>query len=399
MTTVATGTGYPRFSEHEMARRRSVAADILASADVADLLVYGADRAGATVQWLTQWPVTREAAVLWSPVEGSVLFVQFANHLDNARALAGGVDVRWGGSSTFETVAEEVGRRPAGRGSNRRVGIVGPVPASAMPTLLAAGVEPVFLDAAFRRARFVKSAEELDWLRRGVALTDATVRALAGARVGMTESALGALVDAASAGEGGTTHIHYFAVTSMTEPSVRVPAQWPSDRRLAQGDVLACEISASWWGYPGQLLRTFTVESEPTPRYAALHEVATAAFDAVLACVRPGATGADLAAAARLIEEAGFTTCDDIVHGYGGGYLPPVVPGGGRPPQHDDVVLEPGMAVVVQPNVVTPASSAGVQTGELVLVTEDGHERLHRYPRGLGRLGAGPEPRDDRPVA
>lgn len=393
MSTAA--RGYPRFSEAEMDHRRSVTAAIMANAGVRDLLVYGADRSGATVQWLTQWPVTREAAVLWSPEAGGVLFVQFANHLDNARTLADGVDVRWGGPSTFATVAEEVGRRPAGRGDHRRLGIVGAVPASAMPALVATGAEPVFLDAAFRRARLVKSAEELDWLRRGVALTDAALHALTAAKEGMTEAEVGALVEGAYVPEGGTTHIHYFAVTSMADPVVRVPAQWPSDRRLRPGDALTCEISASWWGYPGQLLRTFAVGAEPTARYVALHEVAEAAFDAVLACVRPGATGADLAAAARLVEDAGFATCDDVVHGYVGGYLPPVVPGGGRPPQHDDVVLEPGMAVVVQPNVVTRTSQAGVQTGELVLVADGGHERLHRFARGLGRLGAGVHPLDN----
>jgi hypothetical protein len=39
--------------------------------------------------------------------------------------------------------------------------------------------------------------------------------------------------------------------------------------------------------------------------------------------------------------------------------------------------------VVVQPNVVTPDETAGVQTGELLLVTESGAERLHTAPRGL----------------
>jgi len=45
------------------------------------------------------------------------------------------------------------------------------------------------------------------------------------------------------------------------------------------------------------------------------------------------------------------------------------------------------MTVVVQPNVVTPDESAGVQTGELVLVGPDGPERLHQVERGL--LSAG----------
>jgi hypothetical protein len=45
------------------------------------------------------------------------------------------------------------------------------------------------------------------------------------------------------------------------------------------------------------------------------------------------------------------------------------------------------MTVVVQPNVTTTDGLIGVQTGELLLVTTDGCERLHAYPRGLGRIG------------
>jgi Xaa-Pro aminopeptidase len=44
------------------------------------------------------------------------------------------------------------------------------------------------------------------------------------------------------------------------------------------------------------------------------------------------------------------------------------------------------MTCVVQPNVITPDQKAGVQVGELVLVTDTGFERLHRAKRGLFRL-------------
>lgn len=375
---------YPRFSDAEMARRRGVLAALADEAGVAELLLYGADRTGAAVQWAIQWPVTREAVVLWSG-GNPVLFVQFANHLDNARALAQ-ADVRWGGLVTFETVAAELrARHPSGVG---RLGILGPLPASALGALTAVGAEPVYLERAFQRARYVKSAEELAWTRRAAAFTDDAVTALAsGAAVGMAEAELGALVEQAYVGRGATNHIHYFAVTAMERPSVRVPAQWPSDRRLRAGDVVVCEISANWWGYTGQVLRTFTVAAPPTPRYAELHAAATAAFEAVLGRVRAGTTGRELADAARVVEEAGFSTCDDVVHGYVGGYFPPIVPGEGRPGRHDDFVLEAGMTIVVQPNVVTREGNAGVQTGELVLVTDTGHEPLHRFPRGLGRIG------------
>jgi Xaa-Pro dipeptidase len=78
-------------------------------------------------------------------------------------------------------------------------------------------------------------------------------------------------------GRGGTTHIHYFGATPMSEPAQSVPAQWPAARALRQGDVLTCEISASYWDYTGQLLRTFTVAEDPAPLYRELHDVADAA--------------------------------------------------------------------------------------------------------------------------
>jgi hypothetical protein len=43
------------------------------------------------------------------------------------------------------------------------------------------------------------------------------------------------------------------------------------------------------------------------------------------------------------------------------------------------------MTVVVQPNVCTPDETAGVQTGELLLVTDSGADRLHAVERGLLR--------------
>jgi Xaa-Pro dipeptidase len=86
------------------------------------------------------------------------------------------------------------------------------------------------------------------------------------------------------------------------------------------------------------------------------------------------------------------------VHGFGGGYRLPVVPAIGREAPVPGLTLEAGMTLVVQPNVVTPDGRAGVQTGELLLVTESGPERLHTFPQGLLQAGSpveAPVPRED----
>jgi Xaa-Pro dipeptidase len=50
---------------------------------------------------------------------------------------------------------------------------------------------------------------------------------------------------------------------------------------------------------------------------------------------------------------------------------------GASPDLQVSATFASGMTVAAQPNVVTPDEMAGVQTGELLLVTEDGVERLH----------------------
>ena len=376
---------YPRFSDAEMARRHDAVAEVMAGAEVDHLLVYGANRFGTAVGWLTRWPVTREAYVVVTPGERDALFVDFYNHVPLATRMATEADVAGCEGRGIETALAELRRRGA---DGRRIGVVGPLPWRPAAKLAEIGT-PVSLDAEYTRLRLIKSEEEIAWLRVGCELTDRAVEALrAGARPGVSERELGAIVEGAYLGRGGTTHIHYFATTPMDEPGISAPAQWPSARRLAAGDALVCEISAAWWDYVGQVLRTYTVGAEPTPLYQELHDVADAAFDAVAGRLRAGATAQELVDASGVIEDAGFTTRDDLVHGFVGAYLPPVL--GTRSRRLGpvpDFTFRAGMTVVVQPNVVTPDESAGVQTGELLLVTEDGCERLHAVERGLHPAG------------
>jgi Xaa-Pro aminopeptidase len=135
------------------------------------------------------------------------------------------------------------------------------------------------------------------------------------------------------------------------------------------------------------VLRTVTVDAEPTPLYRELHSVAEQALDAMASLLRPGALPADLHAAADVVLDAGFTTVDDLVHGLGGGYLPPVLSHRGKPSGRDLEPLQEGMTVVVQPNVCTPDLAAGVQTGEMFEITSDGARSMHHLPTGMLRGG------------
>ena len=385
MTSATETVPYPRFSDAEMARRRDALAAELKAAGASHALIYGANKAGPAVGWLTRWPITREALCVFTPGERDLLLVNFYNHIPNAQRIATEAEVSRAGPKPMATAIEELERRGA-RGTP--VAVIGPLGYRPYEAL-AEFASPVPLDHAYTRLRLRKSAEELDWLRVGCGFTDSAVRAVhEQAEPGTDERELANLAERAYVGRGGTTHIHYFGATPMSEPAQSVPAQWPAARALERGDVLMCEISASYWDYTGQLLRTFTVADDPAPLYRELHDVADAAFEALFASVRPGTTAAELVEASAVIGEAGFTTRDDLVHGFVGGYLPPVLGDRSRTlEQVPDFTLEEGMTIVIQPNVVTRDESAGVQTGELVAVTADGAERLHDYERGLLRIG------------
>jgi len=375
---------YPRFSEPEMARRRGAVEALLVQADCDHLLFCGANRFGSIVQWLTQWPVTAEAVGVLTPGERDALFVQYVNHAPQAQILAHKADVAWGGESSVAAASKLLEKRGA---CQDRVATIGPLSAEQHLALSARFGRLKGLNRDYIRLRQVKSAEELDWMRIGARFSDLGMAALRdGLKPGLNERELGDLVERAYVPLGATNVIHYIGLTSMGAPDLGVPRQFPCMRRVQEGDVVVAEITAAFWEHPGQVLRSFAL-GEPNKLYRELHAVADTAFDAIAAVLKAGATPSQVIEASSVIEEAGFTIIDDLLHGYGGGYLPPILGCKSRPA--GPVPQEPfraGQTVVIQPNIATRDGKAGVQTGEMVLVTETGIERLHMLPRDFLRL-------------
>lgn len=374
---------YPAFSEGEMGRRRAATEQAMAERGAAHLLVYGAQRAGSASQWLTGWPTTHEVIVLVTPGAPLKVYVQHYNHLPLAEKIARGCEVAFGGVSTLETALDELDRRGGGR-----VGVLGSLGLRQYDLLRSRRPDVVDFGRDYVRLRRVKSEEERDWMRLGAVLSDMAIDGLErDISLGMTEHELADIVERPYLRHGGGHVIHFFGLTGMDDPDCCVPTQFTSTRRVNAGDVLFTEISAHFWFYSGQILRTYAIASDPPDLYRELHDAAEAAFDAVTGVLRHGATPAEVIEAASVIEDAGFSIWDDLVHGYGGGYFPPVLGSKSRMNAPlPDMIFEEGMFVVVQPNVITTDGKAGVQTGEMVMIARDGVERFHDVPRGLRRL-------------
>ncbi|HVQ62503.1 MAG TPA: hypothetical protein VMS53_10495, partial [Burkholderiales bacterium] len=104
---------YPRFSDAEMARRRTALLQVMEKAGVDHLLVCGEQRAGTGVGWLTSWSATVEAYVIVAPKEPQVMYMEWYNHWPLAKKLARDTEVRWGEHHGFDKVIDDLKRRGA----------------------------------------------------------------------------------------------------------------------------------------------------------------------------------------------------------------------------------------------------------------------------------------------
>lgn len=150
-----------------------------------------------------------------------------------------------------------------------------------------------------------------------------------------------------------------------------------SDRVIEPDDVVVVDIGGTWGdGYHSDCTRTFCLGKPP-----AYYEVVRQAQELAVQAVRPGVPAALIDAVARNhITEAGYG--EFFIHRTGHGiglslHEEPFIVAG------NDLVLEPGMAFSVEPGVYVPGEY-GVRIEDIVVVTENGCERLNRSdtPKG-----------------
>jgi Xaa-Pro dipeptidase len=386
---------WDRFSADEMERRFRLARELMREHDLAALVAFGTsatNRASmANPFWLSNH-LDLHHCYLVVPLDESeetALYTGLTNHVPNAREVSDVPIVEWGGYDPSERVAARLRQIGVRRG---HVGLVGAnakffmgMPYQHHERLRASlpEVELVDVTGPFQRLRLVKSEEEIDWLRKASAMTDDAILAVAEAAVpGLTEIELVATGEAAYRPQGGMPRIMFLRSMAMDEPNGCLPAQNPSTRRLRQGDVVITELSASYWGYTGQIQRVIFVGADPTPEWARLFDVARDSYEAIAGVLRTGATERDVLRAAEPIREAGYAIYDDLVHGYGVDIQPPIVDREqfADPPTGPGQTFEAGMAIVIQPNPVTPDERMGLQLGGLTIVREGGVEPLHSVP-------------------
>ncbi len=388
---------YPRFSSAEFERRNALARDLICRQNLAALVVFGNSgmyrHNEANVYWLSSYLDLHHNYLVFPLEAPAALLVGLINHVPNARAMSVIEDTRWG---TYQPAGEIAGHLKKQGIEHGRVGLVG------VNATFGVGmsyqhfaalshdlpeVEWIDVTREFAALRVIKSEEEFQWLRKGAEFTDAAVAALeAEVRPGLTEFELVALIEGAYRPKGGQPHLAYLRSMPMDAPTACVPSQNVTDRIVQRGDVIIMELSASYWGYSGQIQRPIAVACDPTPEWMRLFEVGRQAYERVCRVLKPGATEADAIQSASVIGEAGYRIYDDLIHGFGVDIQPPLIdrsccryweektsPPAGRAIARD-------MAIVVQPNPITPDERMGLQVGGLTRVTDNGAVSLQQYP-------------------
>ncbi len=235
--------------------------------------------------------------------------------------------------------------------------------------------------------RVRKDEIELDALRRAGQVADRVsleIRSRGEDLLGTTEAELATEIERLLAAEGGGKPA--FETIVASGPNGARPHHHSSDREIERGDPIVldfgafvdADLEAGTGRYPGDQTRTVVV-GETSAEYERVHEVVREAQQAAVDAVEPGVTAAAIDRAARTtIEAAGYG--DAFVHrtGHGVGlevHEPPYIVEG------NDRELESGMVFSVEPGVYLEGQF-GVRIEDLVVVTEDGAERLNDSPRG-----------------
>lgn len=237
----------------------------------------------------------------------------------------------------------------------------------------AEGVELVPEKGWVEELRAVKSPEELELIRRAVAISDAVIGALPQIlRPGMTEKELAWEIEAFMHAQGADDVA--FPIIAASGPNAAMPHAVPSDRRIVPGEPLTLDLGARVQGYRSDLTRTVCI-GQPDDKFREVYGIVLKAQQVAEAGIKAGMLGKDADALARqVIADAGYG--DAFGHGLGHGVGLDVHERPGAGARSEDR-LEPGMVVTVEPGIYLPGWG-GVRIEDLVVVTEAGIEILSR---------------------
>jgi Xaa-Pro dipeptidase len=225
---------------------------------------------------------------------------------------------------------------------------------------------------AMLKPRAIKSATEIDYMRRACRITALGLQAALNALFeGVSEREVANAAHAALFVAGAEDLAFDTAVSSGPRAGLKHAA--PTGRRMRNGDLVFLDMGAQLGGYHADISRCAGVGQLDADRQHML-DASREIFETTLAAAKPGAPVRDLyRAAERAARKTGFIADympNGLGHGVGLGLfeLPFLGP-------DDPSVLEPGMIFALEPMLVHYGVGTAV-VEETVLITKTGAETL-----------------------
>ncbi len=357
----------------EERRRRLLGA--MVEAGVNEMVLYGNAWQADYLRYASDFGILEGHGIAVVAADGTVeLYLSSATETERAEAEAPGVKVAFA-----PDIARAVGAR-LDRVANHRLAAA---PRRFVPKWLADADRSFTLGdgtALVDKLLMHKLPAEIDAIRRAARIADdAYVVFREAVKIGRPQYELVADVEAYLRGRGCPDNFMILGsggkdVLGMTPPS---------DRRIAEGNLVTTELTPCVEGYYVQICRTVVVgRASDAQRHA--FAVYREALEAGIAAVKPGATAADVARAENdVFRKYGLgdyvTSKWTRVRGHGLGLFCDSKP---HILEDVDTPLIPGMALIVHPNTYHPEVGYLV-LGDSVVVTERGAEVLCGTPREL----------------
>lgn len=145
-----------------------------------------------------------------------------------------------------------------------------------------------------------------------------------------------------------------------------------TDKVIESGEFVTLDYGALYNGYISDITRTVSI-GEPSAKLKEIYEITLAAQELALQKIKPGMSGVEADAVARdYIASKGYGEAFGHSTGHGIGlevHEGPVLS------FRSDAILQPNMAVTVEPGIYLPGIG-GVRIEDDILITETGNERL-----------------------